>query len=105
MTLFVAVQTYIDRKRAFGVIFEKAARDLGSFSKRAGDVPLETITPGQILAFLNGPRTSTVTWRVKFNLLKHFFEYWYARLAPGLTYAEKPCGCPTDLRALYLHAE
>jgi integrase/recombinase XerD len=79
MALFAAVQTYIDRKRAFGVIFEKAAKDLWSFSKRVGDVPLDTITPGQILAFLNGPRTSTVTWRVKFNLLKHFFEYWSAR--------------------------
>jgi len=79
MALFEAVRTYIDRKRSLGVTFEKAALNLRSFSKRVGDVPLETITPGQILGFLNGPRTSTITWRVKFNLLKHFFEYWAAR--------------------------
>jgi integrase/recombinase XerD len=79
MVLFEAVQIYIDRKRALGVIFEKAAMNLRAFSKRLGDVPLDTITPGQILTFLNGPRTSTVTWRVKFNLLKHFFDYWAAR--------------------------
>jgi integrase/recombinase XerD len=79
MQLFEAVETYIDRKRSLGVIFEKSALNLRSFSKRVGDVPLETITPGQILAFLNGPRSSTVTWRVKYNLLKHFLEYWAAR--------------------------
>jgi integrase/recombinase XerD len=79
MALFAAVQTYIDRKRAFGVLFEKSGKDLWSFSKRLGDVPLDAITPGQILAFLNGPRTSTATWRAKFSLLKHFFEYWAAR--------------------------
>jgi integrase/recombinase XerD len=79
MEIFVAVETYIDRKRSLGVTFEKAALNLRSFSKRVGDVPLETITPGQILRFLNGPRTSTVTWRVKYKLLKNFFEYWAAR--------------------------
>jgi integrase/recombinase XerD len=79
MEIFEAVETYIDRKRSLGVTFEKAALNLRSFSKRVGDVPLETITPRQILTFLNGPRTSTVTWRVKYNLLKHFFEYWAAR--------------------------
>src|SRR5258708_11554706 len=79
MALFEAVRTYIDRKKSLGVVFEKAAMNLWSFSKGVGDVPLDTITPGQILGFLNGPRTSTVTWRVKFNLLKHFFEYWAAR--------------------------
>jgi integrase/recombinase XerD len=85
MEIFVAVETYIDRKRSLGVTFEKAALNLRSFSKRVGDVPLETITPGQILRFLNGPRTSTVTWRVKYNLLKHFFEYWAARgILPAL---------------------
>jgi integrase/recombinase XerD len=79
MQLFEAVETYIDRKRSLGVTFEKAALNLRSFSKQVGNVPLESITPGQILAFLNGPRTSTVTWRVKYSLLKHFFEYWAAR--------------------------
>jgi integrase/recombinase XerD len=79
MALFEAVQTFIDRKRSLGVIFQKAAMNLRAFSQTVGDVPLDTIAPGQVLAFLNGPRTSTVTWRRKFSLLKHFFEYWEAR--------------------------
>jgi site-specific recombinase XerD len=32
-----------------------------------------------VTAFLAGPRTSTVTWRQKYNLLKNFFEFWAAR--------------------------
>jgi integrase/recombinase XerD len=79
VTLFGAIQAYVDVKRAHGVLFEKEAKDLRSFSRRVGDVPLDTISPGQILAFLNGPRTSNGTWRKKFNLLKFFFEYWSAR--------------------------
>jgi site-specific recombinase XerD len=79
MALFEAVQDYINRKRSLGVVFEKSAMNLRAFSKRLGNVPLDTITPSQILAFLNGPRTSTVTWRAKFNVLKHFFDYWAAR--------------------------
>lgn len=79
MTLFGAVQTYIDRKRTEGVLFEKSALNLRSFSKTVGDVPLDTIRPTQILAFLNGPRTSDGTWGKKFSVLKFFFEYWAAR--------------------------
>lgn len=79
MTLYSAVQTYIDGKHARGVVFEEAAKILQSFSKKIGDVPLDTITPALILDFLNGPRTSYGTWCTKFSLLKFFFEYWSAR--------------------------
>jgi integrase/recombinase XerD len=79
VTLSGAVQTYIDGKHARGVVFEEAAKILRSFSKKIGDVPLDTITPAHILDFLNGPRTSYGTWRKKFSLLKFFFEYWSAR--------------------------
>jgi len=79
VTLDGAVQTYIDGKHARGVVFEEAAKILRSFSKKIGDVPLDTITPAQILDFLNGPRPSYGTWCTKFSLLKFFFEYWSAR--------------------------
>ena len=79
MTLHRAVQTYIDGKHARGVVFEEAAKILRSFSKKVGDVPLDAITPAQILDFLNGPQTSYRTWCTKFSLLKFFFEYWSAR--------------------------
>lgn len=79
MTLFSAIQAYIDMKRARGVLFDSAAKNLRSFSRRVGDVSLDTIRPAQILDFLNGPRTRSETWRKKFSLLKLFFEYWSAR--------------------------
>jgi len=79
VTLYGAVQSYIDGKHARGVVFEEAAKILRSFSKKFGDVPLDTITPAQILAFLNGPGPSYGTWCTKFSLLKFFFEYWSAR--------------------------
>lgn len=79
VTLYEAVQTYIEGKHARGVVFEEAAKILRSFSKNIGDGPLDAITSAQILKFLNGPRTSYGTWCVKFSLLKYFFEYWSAR--------------------------
>lgn len=79
MTLSAAIQAYVDQKRAHGVLFDKAVKDLRSFLRRVGDVPLDTIKPAQILDFLNGPRTCGNTWGKKFSLLKFFFEYWSAR--------------------------
>lgn len=79
MTLYGAVQIYIDGKHARGVAFEEAAKILRSFSKKVGDAPLDTITSAQIVDFLNSPRTSYGTWSKKFSLLKFFFEYWSAR--------------------------
>jgi integrase/recombinase XerD len=79
VTLYGAIQGYIGAKHARGIGFETAAKILRSFSKTVGDVPLDTITPALMLNFLDGPRTSYSTWRVKFSILKHFFEYWSAR--------------------------
>jgi len=79
VTFYGIIQTYIDAKHANGVVFETAAKILRSFSKKVGDVPLDTITPTHILNFLDGPRTSYGTWCVKFSILKFFFEYCSAR--------------------------
>lgn len=79
MTLFESIRTYVDRKRSFGLRYEISGRNLRSFANQVGDIPLGSVTPRQIASFLDGPRTSTSTWRAKFNLIKHFFEYWAAR--------------------------
>jgi hypothetical protein len=103
MEIFAVVETYIDRKRSLGVTFEKAALNLRSFSKRVGDVPLETITPGQILRFLNGTRTSTVTWRVKQPIEALFRVLGGGRDAPRLADARNPPSCPSNVRSLHLY--
>jgi integrase/recombinase XerD len=79
MTLFEGARCYIERKRKAGLIYDKPAGILSAFCGKIGDMPLGHINPRQVLAFLDGPRTSTVTWRLKYNLLKSFFEYWAAR--------------------------
>jgi hypothetical protein len=93
MTLYGAVQAYIDGKHARGAVFEQAAKIFRSFSKKIGDMSLDTIKPSQILDFLNCPRTSYGTWCTKFSLLRFFFEYWSAR---GLVDQSPmpPCICP-----------
>jgi integrase/recombinase XerD len=79
MTLFESVRDYVDRKRKGGFKYVKSASILYGFCKQAGDVPLASITPRQVEAFLTGPRTSATTWRSKYGLLKNFFEFWAAR--------------------------
>jgi integrase/recombinase XerD len=79
MMLFESIRTYVDRKRSFALLYETAARNLKSFANQVGDIPLGSVTPREISSFLDAPGTSSTTWRAKFNLLKHFFEYWAAR--------------------------
>jgi integrase/recombinase XerD len=79
MTLFDNTRSYIEGKRSAGVAFVKPASILSSFCVQIGDVPLGHITSRQVSAFLAGPKTSTATWRNKFNLLRRFFEFWAAR--------------------------
>jgi integrase/recombinase XerD len=79
VTLSEAVRIYVERKRSSGLSYVKSGQDLLSFSKQVGDVPLGLVSARQVSVFLSGPRTSTVTWRNKYRLLKNFFEFWAAR--------------------------
>jgi integrase/recombinase XerD len=79
VTVFEAVRIYVERKRSLGFVYVKSGRYLLSFSKQVGDVPLGRVTARRVSLFLSGPRTSTVTWRGKYKLLKNFFEFWAAR--------------------------
>src|SRR5262249_18015967 len=79
VTLFSAIQAYVDVRRAHGVFFDRGSDVLRSFSTKIGDVPLDKIRPTQILEFLNRPRTSAGTWRRNFSLIRTFFEHWSAR--------------------------
>jgi integrase/recombinase XerD len=73
------IATFVERKRASGLLYQVSEVTLSGFCKQIGDPPLEYITTHQVLTFLNGARTSTPTWRKKFSLLKLFFEYWSDR--------------------------
>ena len=79
MTICECVRGYVERKQIAGFSYIKSGSILWAFCKQVGDVPLDCINPRQVAAFLAGPQTSTVTWRHKYSLLKHFFEHWAAR--------------------------
>ena len=79
MRLNQAVHAYVEHKQANGVGFSKGAQCLRSFLHHVGNKPLDAIHERHTLSFLDGPLTSTVTWRSKHGLLRHFFMYWVTR--------------------------
>jgi len=79
MNLIEATETYIERKRALGLDYSTLARIFKSFGRHAGNLSLERVTAREVLTFLDGPKTSSVTWERKYNLLRAFFDYWVAR--------------------------
>jgi integrase/recombinase XerD len=81
MRLLDGVQTYVDGKRIGGANYAKGIQSLSAFCRHAGNVELNRIRERQVASFLDGPHTSPVTWRNKYNLLKSFFLLWVARNA------------------------
>ena len=79
MTLLEAVEMYVERKRAEGLLYAKSERDLLSLSNHLGKSSLERVTARQVASFLDGPKTSPFTWEKKYGLLRSFFDFWLAR--------------------------
>lgn len=79
MKLEESIKQYVAEKQAQGMTFSGGNRNLTSFCRHVGDVPLDKIRHKQVLAFLDGPRTSVFTWAAKYNLLLNFFRFWIAR--------------------------
>jgi len=79
LNLTEAIETYVQRKRSLGLDYGTLARILRSFGRHTGNLSLERVTAREILTFLDGPQTSPVTWERKYNLLRGFFDYWFAR--------------------------
>jgi integrase/recombinase XerD len=79
MKLSEGIEIYVSRKQANGVGYCEGTKVLLSFRRSVGDPPLDAITCQQILGFLERPGTSTTSWRKKYSVLSHFFEYWISR--------------------------
>lgn len=79
MKLSDGIEQYVMSKRASGHIFEKGESNLAAFSRYVGDVHLSQVKTQQVLTYLNGPVTSTVTWRLKYQILFRFFDFWCSR--------------------------
>ena len=79
MTFADGIQEYVVRKHAEGIGFAKGESYLTGLRQSVGDVQLSQVTSQQVLAFLNGPLLSAATWRMKYFVLQHFFDFWAAR--------------------------
>lgn len=62
-----------------GLGYQTSQRQLLSFARHVGNIPVNSIVPRQVLSHLDCTGSSTTTWRIKYHLLKNFFEYWAAR--------------------------
>jgi len=71
-----AVRLYVERKQSFGFRYKKSSAMHRSLLRALGNVPLASITPGQIQAFLNGPRTGNACWHHKYEAVERFFRFW-----------------------------
>jgi integrase len=90
MRLSEAIEIYVERRRAEGFLLVTGTVSLHAFCKSVGDLPLVDIAAQDILHFLDGPRTSTGTWRSKYSLLRRFCEYWSLRGAMQLLLLPPP---------------
>ncbi len=79
MKLKNSIQLYVDEQRTNGIAFTKGDQILASFCRHVGNVVLDEIRPRQVLTFLEGPRTSALTWSRKYSLLRNFFLFWVAQ--------------------------
>jgi integrase/recombinase XerD len=52
---------------------------LTSFKRKIGDVELDEVTNDDVLTYLNGPRTSPISWRRKYQQMSQFFIFWSDR--------------------------
>jgi integrase len=79
MKLSEGIALYVDHKRANGIDFSKGHSNFTGLCRRIGDIQLSEISSHDVLRFLNGPKTSTVTFRAKHSQIRYFFEFMASR--------------------------
>jgi len=79
MKLSEGIALYVEHKRISGIDFSKGHSNFLSLCRNLGDVQLSEISSHDVLRFLNGPKTSTVTFRGKHSQIRYFFEFMASR--------------------------
>jgi hypothetical protein len=73
------VEQYVAWKHASGQIFERGQSNLARFSRLMGNVDLNDVDTQHVLTYLDGAATGAITWRLKYQALFRFFEFWFLR--------------------------
>jgi len=79
MNLSKAISLYLSHMRSLGHRFISEDRLLKAFCKAVGDLPLETIESGAVLAFFNRTGSVTEYWVKKHSVLTGFYGFAMAR--------------------------
>src|SRR6202051_3151541 len=79
MKLSQVVAGYVAHKQAMGMRFRTEARILQSFCRASGEVTMQEVTAGQVLAFLAGTGPVTRFWERKHSALGGFYKFAIAR--------------------------
>jgi integrase/recombinase XerD len=74
-----AIRVYVEWKHMRGILFEKAEPFFHSLLKQTGDCMLNSITPEQVLSYLDGQKLSPATWWQRYRLFDAFFNFWILR--------------------------
>ena len=73
------IDAYLTRQRSLGMRFDSAGQLLHRFGRAMGDRPIEEVTPGAILDFLNGNGALTATWTLKHRVLTGLYRFAVSR--------------------------
>ena len=79
MKLSDAISEYVMRKRTSGLKYETGDALFRAFFAGTGDVKLGDVSAQHVLSYLSARPTANCTWRRKYNLLLHFFDFWTVR--------------------------
>jgi integrase/recombinase XerD len=68
------IDAYLTRQRSLGMRFESAGELLHRFGRAMGERPIQEVTAGAILDFLNGNGALTATWMLKHRVLTAWYR-------------------------------
>ena len=73
------IDAYLTRQRSLGMRFDSAGELLHRFGRAMGDRPIQEVTAGAILDFLNGNGALTATWMLKHRVLTGLYRFAVSR--------------------------
>jgi site-specific recombinase XerD len=79
MKLSEGISEYVMRKRTSGHKYETAEALFRAFLTCTGDVQLGDVTTQHVLSYLNARPLANCSWRSRYNLLRHLFDFWAMR--------------------------
>jgi integrase/recombinase XerD len=73
------IDAYLARQQSLGILFGSARQLLHRFGRAMGDRPIQEVTPGAVLEFLNGNGALTATWVLKHRVLTGLYRFAVTR--------------------------